>query len=449
MSHFMSGFPEDTRAKLMYMHEQMKQGMTPQAAAKASMAMQLQEAGMSPQQKAAVAESTAKEDLKTVNEITPMSMLSEWGKKFHSMFPTQGGKEAANELAALPKGTLWGDNPRASEEAAAQYRLEIMKGAERIRQSAPHLTSESAIRLAKADIAGRTIMTENGGPLILPYGTDAAKKFGLDQSQGNVSNERIGLALDSMYKPEKGNNARFKLDVQGNLTVEEFNKAGQRVKSPITMDSTEVGKKVNEMRQAEAEKYAAEKGHGVVRVDPESKQQVQFNGDNTVGVDSGLMFKLRDSLVKHEGVRSTPYEDLSGKVVDGKKIQTVGVGVSSHNPYYPKVQADGTVAPQDIATSFKLASNSAADSAKRILQATGLQQAGPRGEAGFMLFGELAYQSGGKFDSLRSYGDMIKAIKLQDYDQALAALKSSPAYGWSGAVRKNHYETQLRPLIKG
>ncbi len=77
-------------------------------------------------------------------------------------------------------------------------------------------------------------------------------------------------------------------------------------------------------------------------------------------------------------------------------LKTVGVGVASHNKWYPQVGPDGRVSPEAIQESFMGASNDAAKGGLRTLQQVGIDvsRMTPQNRAAFLLASELSYQAG-------------------------------------------------------
>lgn len=186
-----------------------------------------------------------------------------------------------------------------------------------------------------------------------------------------------------------------------------------------------------EMRLREGKSVYAQQGEqgDIAGRDP---VQIQYNGDSTAGIDKATMLAFRDNLIAHEGLRDKAYKDLSGKLHDsgprkGLPIMTVGVGVSSHNDYYPTPDKDGYVTPQQIQESFLGASNAAAVAGAAVARSNNFNNS-----AGILLFSELAYQSGTKFTDLASYQVVLRAMQSGNVDFAKHAFKSTPAWKWSG-----------------
>ena len=125
---------------------------------------------------------------------------------------------------------------------------------------------------------------------------------------------------------------------------------------------------------------------------------VQFNGFNTAAVAAPWVFDLRKNLVQNEGFRSQTYKDTLGN-------DTIGVGLTGN--YAPKPGPDGKISKEQLDQAFWKASNDAATSGKRVASALGMQQ----DRNAFLLFSELAYQSGNNFSDLRSYRPFIDALR--------------------------------------
>ena len=159
------------------------------------------------------------------------------------------------------------------------------------------------------------------------------------------------------------------------------------------------------------------------------------------------MFKFRENLVVHEGVKDLAYSDLSNSKT-GRNVITVGVGISSTNTFFPKdlVKSPGDKVPQDVINgTFRDASNAAAKEGLQILQKYELP-----GDKWFLLAAELAYQSGaGTLQKNQAYRDMFDAASNGNAALTIEAFRRSPAYTHSQELRRKHYEKLINQALRG
>lgn len=136
---------------------------------------------------------------------------------------------------------------------------------------------------------------------------------------------------------------------------------------------------------------------------------------------------------------------------------TVGVGVSSHNPRYPKVQPDGSVKVEDIRRSFVEASNDAAIAGSKVARDLGRHD-----QPTFMLMSELAYQSGTAFMSQQNktgerYREFANVLKTGNVEAAQEAFKRTAAWYYSAdpknrdkiTPRQQNYLRLIQLALKG
>lgn len=436
-SQFISVLSPEAQSKVTYFRDALKAGNDPVTAITKATSQVMQESQLTPAQRAELSASKAKDIQSVVDEITPRGMFDTaiLGIKTLSPFGTTSAN-ASSELALRPfEG--WFENATRKEEVMATGKIELLKKMSQLSQSNPSMSATSLKEQALSDIKSRTVGT-TWGPLVVPDGMSPQRFFGVAQS---VPNDRIASAMEEYIKAGPDNRMAFSLGVNGELVARELNKRGEVVNSQ-TMDPKVLAPLVDKQQKRLEDTIKANEGEGVVR--KVGDVTLNYNGQNTANVEPAWVLRYRDSLVKHEGVKNIPYTDASGKTVDGKPVQTVGVGVSSHNPNYPAVGPDGKVADAAINASFIAASNSAAQAGQRAMMLTGTVN-----EASFQLFAQLAYQSGEKFSGIPVYNTMLKGIGTHDYEAAHAALLKSPAYSMSDPVRRKYYEDKLKAAMKG
>lgn len=430
-SQFLSAFSPEAQAKISYMRDSLKTGMDPVSATAMAAKRVADEAAMTPAMRAELSASKAKELNAAVAEITPRGLWSSAVLYTESLVSA----DAAAEVKLRPF-SAWFENPTRVSEVMATGRLELSKKMDSVSRNNPGMSSEAVKSMALADISNRTVATD-WGPLVVPDGFTPQRYFGVDTQ---VPNDRIASAMQEYIKPQEGNRMAFSVGLSGELVAKELNDKGQLVGSK-TFDPKVIKPLVDQQQAKYNQRFNINQGAGMTK--RAGDLSVTFNGANSANVEPAWMRQYREDLVDHEGVRDVPYADASGKIVDGKPVQTVGVGVSSHSKYYPKIEG-GKLTPEQINQSFIAASNGAAQVGQRAMLATGTVS-----ESSFRLFSSLAYQSGESFAKLPVYNTMLKAIGSNNYEAAHAALVQSPAYRMSHEARRKYYEDQLKAAMKG
>lgn len=431
MSSYLSSFNDDERSKIMTYRENLQAGMAPAVAAADAADKLAKTSQLSTSEKNVLAQNHAKADMATVAEITPRGL---WGTVKNAVPDILRSQTAINE-SKITTGRSWFENDDRVEANLAQSKSALLEELNYASRSNPYASDDTRKSLALAKVAERTLNLSDGNLVLprLPTGSTVQTYFGVPAS---VPTSTIEATLSDLHKAGDGNRVSYKMTGQSQIQWQEYGKNGELVNPGGTFDPRSIGLAVQERQDAITDKFNKTDGQGVT-VKGSDGSKVTFNGNNTIGVDNELMLQLRQDLAAHEAVRGTPYDDLSGKVVNGKKVQTVGVGVSSHNPFYPEVQPDGTVAQKDIDSSFEGASNDAAKAGSKVQRQVGLV-----GSAPFRLFSELSYQGG----SVNK--DIVDAMKARDLPAAMKALKASPQYLMSGGSRKQHYEDLTEASLK-
>jgi len=448
----LSGMSEGDRMFTERILAQIDGGAAPDEAVHRATELEAKEADMTPAVKAARTQQTATSVIKAIEGIEPRGLLSSTWSWAKSMF----SEDAAADLTLRPKSLVgdrdgwFGDGPTV-QFYTARVREELATEASHVLLQNPHSTSEQVISVAKANVAARTISTRFG-PLTMPRNVNLEEVFGV----GKGNQAAIGPALDAMLKETK-EDANWQLAFRnGRLWAQEVDRNGQRVGTGSFLNPKDIQTKIKSMTDAEQEKANQTFGSG--RRIQQDGVTVQFNGLNTAGVPTTWMMGYRSNLVDHEGVRAKPYQDLSGaKDTKGNPIMTVGVGVSSHNPRYPKVNPDGTVSQQAIQRSFIEASNDAAIAGSKVARDLGRHD-----QPTFMLMSELAYQSGTAFMTQQNktgerYREFASALKAGNVQQAQDAFKRTAAWYYSAdpknrdkiTPRQQNYLRLIEQSLKG
>lgn len=448
----LSGMSEGDRMFTERILAQIDGGAAPDEAVHRATELEAKEADMTPAVKAARTQETATAVTKAIEGLEPRGLLSStwtWAKSMISA-------DASADLTLRPKSLVgdrdgwFGDGPTV-QFYTARVREELATEASHVLLQNPHSTPEQVISVAKANVASRTISTRFG-PLTMPRNVNIEAVFGV----GKGNQAAIGPALDAMLKETKGG-ANWQLAFHnGRLWAQEVDRNGQRVGTGTFLNTRDIQGKIKSMTDAEQDKANQTFGSG--RRIQQGRVTVQFNGLNTAGVPATWMMDYRNNLINHEGVRDKPYQDLSGAMdTKGLPIMTVGVGVSSHNPNYPKVNPDGTVSPQEIQRSFVQASNDAAIAGSKVARDLGRYD-----QPTFMLMSELAYQSGTAFMSQQNktggrYREFATEYKAGDVQKAQDAFKRTAAWYYSAdpknrnkiTPRQQSYLRLIEQSLKG
>lgn len=410
------------------------------------------EAQLTPAVKAAQTQQVAKAVTAEIAALESRGVLSSawtWAKSIFS-------SDAASDLKLRPWSGIGDRDGWFSDGPTVQFytqrvREELANEANHVLLQSPGASADQVISVAKANVAARTISTRFG-PLTMPRNVKIEDAFGV----GKGNQAAIGPALNAMLKETK-EDANWQLAfVNGRLFAQEVDRTGQRVGTGTYINPKDIGKKIKQM--TDAEKVTANDAFGSGRRVQLGSAAVQFNGRNTAGVPATWMLGLRSNLVKHEGIREKPYRDLSGaKDTKGNPIMTVGVGLSSHNPRYPKVQPDGSVRMEDINSSFIEASNDAAVAGIKVARSLGQHDHNT-----FMLMAELAYQSGTSFMSQKNktgdrYREFAAAMKSGNVLAAQEAFKRTAAWYYSAdpkdrgkiTPRQQNYMLLIQRALKG
>lgn len=438
MSAYLSSFSDEERSKIMLFREGLQKGQNATVAAANAADAFLKTSQLTEGEKNALAVSHVTADRKAIAEIEPRGL---WGT-LKSYVPNFLRSNDAVNRDKITTGRMWFENEERVSEALGQSKAAMMEELNYISRSNPFMSDDARKSLALAKVAERTIDL-NGGPLVLPRlpsGVTAQDFFGVPRT---VSTDTIAAALNDMHKPGKDNRVVYKANGQAQLQWQEFGKDGALVNAGGTFDPKSIAQAVQERQDTIADQFQRTDGRGMTVKGPDGSS-VTFNGNNTVGVGNLAMVEFRENLAKHEGVRGIPYDDASGKVVDGKRVQTVGVGVSSHNPAYPQVGPDGKVSDAAISDSFMRASNIAARTGVTVQRETQMNNS-----AAFKLYSEMAYQGGDGFASVNQPAkDFITAMKNRDEAAALEALQQTTPYRMAHDARRKSYEQLTRQAIK-
>lgn len=427
-----SGLNEDQRVVVSWIRDYVRNdGRTVEDAASLAAARVADDAKLPPdaRRNAMADPQRLKEDREIVSSIGDRGVLgSIWS---HLKF--WDAKDQGNLREVQPYNPILFGNEVASDMASAQAQLRLSEELAWVGERNPSADAGTRRSTALANVAAATIPTENG-PMFLPRGTNLQSVFGVDQTVGR---ERVGLALDEYTKSIRGDAAAvsYRVTPAGTIRYDMYQENGAFM-GGAEIPASEIGRIVGQQREREASRGAQLYGPGVLI--KQGENSVRFNGANTAAVAPQTMLEFRRGLVDSEGVRMTPYDDLSGR-----GIRTGGVGVSSTNTYFPHELKDKPW-PEDVVNyTFSQASNEAANAGMQEQRKLGLG-----GDSAFLLLGELAYQSGPGFANTKGYRPLMQALEARDPDAALTALRDTPAYKWAQPARREKYEKNLTNIFK-
>lgn len=431
----LSGLGESERMFVEQVMRRVDTGASLDESVQEAKRVQAADEALTPSAKAARASSTNTEVQKQIAAIEPRGLLETGWDKVKAAF---GSSKAAFDLAATPYSGFNTTDNFFRDSPTVQYYIEqtrqaVQEEASNVLLTRPSATPDEVMSVARANVVSRTISTNNG-PLIMPRNVNLEAVFGV----GKGNQAAIGHAIDGLLKPTV-DNTRYQLSfVQGRLFAQEFDKDGKRVGTGNFIAADQIKAKIAE--DVAKETKAADERFGRGKTVEADGVKVVYNGTNRAGVQNDWMLGFRDNLVQNEGVRSKVYKDTVGR-------ETVGVGIAKGNPHYPAVGPDGAVNPDQVGSSFRMASDDAARAGIQIARKVNVDN-----KAGFMLMAELAYQSGTSFAFQRNttgdqYRAFIRAVNDGDLTSAQEKFKETAAYRVSGETRQKHYLSLLEQAM--
>ena len=417
-SRFVAGMTNDQQDMFLYLSEAQRNGIAdPKTAIKYARNQVLQDKQAGGVRSQRVADNN-KEDAGFVAEITERQLLGTISSKF-SIFADATNRDQ------LRTGRAWFEDQSRVNEVMADTQMKYAEELALVSKTTPFMSSKARNSKALANLANRTVETESG-PLTMPRGQSLQSYFGVPQY---ADKELVGQAVDEMFKAGEGNRLAWSTSADNQLMFREYNSNGAIVKSG-TVDPKQVAPKVQQLLDKEAEEAAKTDGPGVVYTGS-TGAKVQFNGQNTHGIEGSTMVKLRQDIVASENVRDTAYTDSGGK--------SFGVGIHQSNNYYQAPGPTGVYTQGQINESFAKASNDAARMATQSMKSVGVD-----GEDWVRFFGELAYQSPG---SARD-PDLLAYIAIGDKAGAQQALTKTAAYKAAHPARRAQYTARLASAMR-
>lgn len=455
----MSSMSDDDRLRFERIYDKHASGVPLTGAVTEIMDIESRERSISPTRRVANSQKLNNELSAMVDDIGGVGWWDRVGLGVASWF----SPKAQAELKISPENNMNSkDGVFTTSETVRFYEANIRSN---LREEIEHqrmigydTPASSIFKRSMAAIAGRTIKTDSGS-IIFPRGFDFTS---LGVSGGNM--EAAGTAIDRIIAKtasSQKNGVRFRVSFAGGkVFAQGFDNSGTPMEYMyITpeMIRGELGLKAKEEAKVNDEIYGAGKTVQFATSGDAPKLKLTYNGKNSAAVADDWMMDFRNNLVKHEGFRSTPYKDLSGKVVDGKEVMTVGVGISSHNRHYPKPDANGNYSEASLQTAFLGASNDAATAGRKTMEDVNLKS-----KSWFNLFAELSYQSGTNFLHQQNkqgaaYRNFVRYAQAGNVEKSVQEFKKTPAYFYSRdpkhpereTERQKFYLTTIRNAMKG
>lgn len=422
--------------------------------------LETKEAALTPGKSAAIGQASSAKVQGEIDAIGSRGWATTFLSGVRSLFGGAGGRAASASNVIQPETRAFedfmGDSPTTTFYVE-QSRAEVTAEAKNVLLARPYASPQEAINVAKANVAARAIEVPDQGVIFMPKNSDLLQTYGVGPGNQAV----IGKAIGEVLKTRVGmqgvkEDSRWALMFSnGRLFAQEYVKGVAQGNGDFIQPEA-IRTKITEMTNAEQKR--AEERHGAGKTVKIDGVTLSYNGTNTSGIPADWMFELRNNLVTNEGVRATPYTDLSGKLDKaGKPIMTVGVGVSSHNPNYPKVGPDGKVSDAAIQQSFATATDAVASVGR--IEAN---RAAVNNKAGFALMAELAYQSGEGFMTQKNsvgdeYRELRNALRAKNATAATEAFKKTAAWRYSAdskdatklTPRRKHYLNLINTSLKG
>lgn len=416
-SRMLTSLTDENKDFMLHMREVAKSGVADPAAAIAKARADIIKYDISgPLGKAMVTEAR-KENVKAAQEVADLG-ITDYAWAFF------GDKTSAGKVVGGARERFF-ESEELVQRARANFQMAVSAELEARVTTQLGLPAKARLDSAVSAVAARTIPGADS-PLIIPRGQTPQTFF--KPSDGSsmefADSEYIGKALDFLEQAPEGGRVVWDTNPAGDrISFEVFNKQGERIRTG-THRPAAVGDIVQENLEADGDKANTYIGAG--KVQKSNEAQVRYNGTNTAGLAPKAMIDLRDEIVKWEGVRKAQYPD--GQKVAGNVSYGVGISRTNKLRFEEPAGQDGQYTQDQIDNSFSLASNDAAEEASRIQSRTGLE-----GDDWALFFGELAYQSP---KSARN-SEMLAYIQVGDVDNAVAALKKTPAFQVKGAEDRN------------
>lgn len=428
ISSVMAGMPADQRDTFQYMRNAIRSGESDEAVIAGTANFKRYNASLSPAAKAAVSVQNSKDSAALANEFDVRGI---WGGLKYGAKRLIGLD--TTELAMQPSGPFV--DARVSAAYLELSRKEFLMAADMVNQRSPAFDKEQTKEAALTDVKSRLLDTSHG-PVFLQHGVDARRYF---DAPASADNSQIADAIGRVVKGTVKGSDLFVYSSGKMLYSVEYKDGVVVGNTPI--DPASVGKYIRESNSASDKRRNEYYGSGAT-VNSPAGLPIKFNGNNTATLDNSTMFKLRQNLVKNEGIIDTVKESRSTK---GESVLTFGVAVSNSNTAWPKGLKVGDKVPNEmIESTFLAASDEAAKIGAAVARATGINS-----EASVLLFSEMAYQGGSSVKSGGNYVEMARSMRAGDYASAIKHFRSTPVFQDSGAARRKHYEQLIAQAMKG
>jgi len=448
LTQYLTAFTEEERAFILSTKANHDRGLDGAAALSQAKDQAVEFAKMSPGMRNAMKTKADAENAKLVSESRAQGPLDQVFNAVVGFMPW-GVKSKADQEIAVQKGLLGQPGGVAAaffgspvvETLQMQTRPVFIEVLEDVTRKNPGADADQRLNLTKARMAEMSLQVK-GVPVFVPMGQTPQSFFGVKANSAAISRALEQAAPAS----NKANVVSYTLDRLGNIKATEYNKEGGLVSQPWIVDPNEVRSHIDEERSKREQDFNTLNGEGITMKLGPTKDPISFNGDNSANIDNRSMLEFRKDLILHEGYKNKVYADLGGRPNKrtGKPVQTVGIGLSDTNDWYPKPDAEGRITPQQAQESFIRASDDAARIASRVLTNTRVVN-----DASFKLWADLAYQAGGQVVKGSEYRGLREAMAKRDVASAQAALKETLGYKMAGSDRREYRLKLLQDALKG
>lgn len=434
---FMETMSPDNQAKWAYITQQVQNGKSIAQASQAYQALESQNAGMTPQEKATDNAVRAETRSKVLANIQSQGYFSRTATGIMSIFSKDAQNEWNRRIASGDQQTSLELNSVRS--AMGQEVLNIQRTQPWL--SAEELETQAGARLSSRIMRVGGTWNSPGALLVAPQNQTPQSALGLPS---NVDTGRLGDALNALATANapEGYNASYSITQdptthQNVVAVEYVGKDGVLAPGTETqyLTSSAVQTQLDEDDRAAATANGAIYGSGTTIIDPQSNIGIRVNGVNTGRVDETQMLAARVATAHFEGIRNQTYRDTKG-------YETNGVGISSLSPYYSgRGSISGQWTPQDIQETFQKHSDYVAQQMFKTEANTGWSRDNPNQ---FQFMFQMGYQGGVNWTSGKpAYRELASSMRTGDLKGALSALRNTPAYQAAGNERKQFYEAAL------
>lgn len=411
-ANVLSGLPEEDRAFAARIMEGKSNGQSYDIAVANAKQLAATEAAMSNSSKFGAGS-------KVMREITDMDTRGWWGTLKN--FVTFNGD----------MNTLQPYDDAVGTAGLQHVKAALIEEANSILLASPYLNQKQVLEQAQAAVLGRTLKTD-AGTITFPRGTTPHVMLGVPSGMAG----ELSGAIGELLTPQTAGGTFDIMLLHGNVVAQEYNRQGAMAGGQVVLRPADIQAKVKE--RVDAKQSLWDRAYGVGVSILEGPKGTKINGENSAGVPATVAIEFRENLKQNEGVRTHQYTDSVG-------VPTFGIGISNKSKYWQEPKgASGQYLPEQIRSSFMLASDDALKAGVKTGQSIGVQN-----KASTLLFSEIAYQGGEEFSTRDVYKPFLRAMQSSDEQAAISAFQSTPVYKASGESRRRHYLDSIRRALSG